>query len=328
MARQSQASTRKAHNIWIQPRDLEMLLSIGTTRMLTTQMLEWLHFASWRDRYKERIKEAEITSKTAAYRPARQVHERLAGMEHYGLIMRSTRTADRGMTHFQRLPDVFALTHAGADLLCARLGVELRELSITERRARAIQNLEHSIAIGQFYAALRAELEHRKLALLGWRGDNWLHMSYDQVYAVGQSGKTSIIPDATCVLGGQRLFIEIDRGTRPLKTWATKTYAYEAYRGSSQLRDRYDVGTFKVLIVAPTKTRMERIAAEIATVTRTVSSDYLFILESMVHPTTIRRNWNTIASTTLRKKQVVNKLIETSDIQLRRCDLWGHADES
>jgi hypothetical protein len=148
MARHSQYTTRKARTIWVQPRDLEILLSIGTARMLTIQHVEWLHFASWRKRYVEATDLRKTDPKAPAYRPARQVHERLAGMEQHGLLSRATGTTDRGSSYFRRLPDVFSLTSAGADLLCAQLGVEPEELSVVERRIRAIQNLEHTIAIG------------------------------------------------------------------------------------------------------------------------------------------------------------------------------------
>jgi len=325
----SPSSPHPPRAIWVQERDLAMLLSIGTARMLTVQMLEWLHFASWRTRYKQALEQARAHTNAPSYRPARQVHERLAGMARHGLLTRATRTNDRGATYFRRLPDMFTLTRAGAELLCARLGVAAEELAVVERRARAIQNVEHCIAIGQCYAALRAELEYRGRSLDDWMGDHRLQRSYDRLITAGGKAMVSLIPDATCHIAGQRYFIEIDRGTRPLRSWVEKTYAYEAYRGSAQLRARYDTDTFKVLIVAPTTTRLARIAGEVATVNRGATPDYLFTQASMIHPTTIRRGWNVIDSATLRKRQVVNTVVETADIQLARCDLWENpADET
>jgi Replication-relaxation len=158
-------------------------------------------------------------------------------------------------------------------------------------------------------------------------GDHRLHYNYDRVFAIGGDGKTGVIPDATCVIGDQRYFVEIDRGTRPLKTWATKTYAYEAYRNSEQLRARYGVDTFKVLIVTPNKTRLYRIATEVSTVTCCATKDYLFAQESIIHPMIIRKGWYILSSTTMRQKQVVKTTVSSADIQLKRCALWEHATD-
>jgi hypothetical protein len=139
------------------------LRSIGAARLLTAQAIEWLHFETWRDRYKAFLQQAH--DQKHIYHPQRRVYTRLAGLERYGLILRMSRTTSQGVLQFRALPDAFGLSATGADLLYARRGVELSELSILPRRQRALQNMEHSIAIGQFYAALRAERETLQLSI-------------------------------------------------------------------------------------------------------------------------------------------------------------------
>jgi hypothetical protein len=73
-----------------------------------------------------------------------------------------------GSLVFNRLPDAYALTEAA--LLCARRGFDMAGLYYEDSRRRSIQNLEHSIAIGTFYAALQAALEFSGQQLDGWRG--------------------------------------------------------------------------------------------------------------------------------------------------------------
>jgi hypothetical protein len=322
MTRQRQISTRKARNIWIQERDLGILQSIGTARMLTALAIEWIHFKEWRARFKRTFEQARDEKKKHIYYPSTRVYTRLAGLEHHGLILRMSRTTSQGVLQFRALPDAFGLTDAGANLLYTHCSVEPSELSILERRQRALKNMEHTIAIGQFYAALHAERTYRNLTFEEWMGDHRLHLNYDQVHASGGKEKTSVIPDATFTLDGHRYFVEIDRGTTALKTWALKTFAYEAYRNSPQLRDRYGIDTFKVLVVAPDAHRLNRIATQVAVATQRATAEYLFLEESMVRPTTIRKGWRVLTHVIPQQKRIVKSTVSTADIELGPHALW------
>jgi hypothetical protein len=323
MARQGQGTPRKPRNIWIQDRDLAILQSIGVARLLTTQAIEWLHFNTWRERFKKTSDTAEKERKKPIYHPQRRVYTRLAGLEHHGLIVRLSRTTSQGILMFRALPDAFGLTSAGADLLQTHCGVEQSELSTLPRRRYALQNMEHTVAIGQFYAAVRSERERIERTIDDWMGDHRLHLNYDRVDASGgDHEQTSVIPDATFTLDGQRYFVEIDRGTTALKTWTRKTFAYEAYRGSPQLQARYGVDTFKVLIVAPDAHRINRIATHIAVATQHATPAYLFLEESKVHPRIVRKSWRVFTHVRPRQQRVVNTTFQTADIELGACVLW------
>lgn len=235
----------------LQERDLDMLRSLADARLLTAEALEWLHFASWRTRYR-RCMEQQRGSNATRYQASSNLYRRLRGLRDGQYIQRVTRMVAAARTMFYRVPDAYGLTAAGAELLAAH-GVMDAAASIASRK-RAIQNLDHAIAIGRLYAALRAELEYRGLRLTEWQGDHRLaRNAYDRIAIAGVREPLPILPDATFVLDSIRYFVEIDRGTRPLRSWADKVRAYATYQQSALLAARYHVAQFRVLIVAPTR---------------------------------------------------------------------------
>jgi hypothetical protein len=304
----------------LQDRDLHMLRSLADARLLTAEALEWLHFALWRTRYR-RCMEQQSAPDAACYRPSSNLYRRLRGLCDAQYIQRVTRVVAAARTMFYRVPDAYGLTAAGAELLAAHYGVDATA-SITPRK-RAIQNLDHAIAIGQLYAALRAELEYRGLRLTDWQGDYLLtRNAYDRIAIAGLRKPLPILPDATFVLADTRYFVEIDRGTRPLRSWADKVRAYAAYQQSVLLAARYQVTQFRVLIVAPTPVRLMRIAEEVVMVTRQPSVDYLFLCAEYVHPTTIRRGWQRIATIDWTTQRVVDRMVEAPTVMLAPHALW------
>src|SRR5262245_16034087 len=265
--------------IQIQERDLDILYSLSVGRYLTAPAIEWLHYPTWRQRYRACL-ERQKTDAPLVYRPLNHVYRRLIGLRSGDapLVYRLTRTNERARLAYARLADAYVLAEAGAELLCAQHGYELSDLWYEDPRKRSIKNFEHSVAIGTCYAALRASLEFAHQHLTDWRGDHLLARreigqagpSYDRMHVswVGKEGKlkaddVAILPDAAFTLNDGRYFLEIDQGTTNLESWAEKVRAYEAYRQSPQLQARYATATFTVLVVAPTETRLKRIAEEV-----------------------------------------------------------------
>ena len=306
----------------LQERDLEMLRSLADARLLTAEALEWLHFGSWRTRYR-RCMEQQRGSNATRYQASSNLYRRLRGLCDGHYIQRVTRMVATASTMFYRVPDAYALTAVGAELLATRCGVDVAA-SIAPHK-RAIQNLDHAIAIGRLYAALRAELEYRGLRLTEWQGDHRLaRNAYDRIAIVGLREPLPILPDATFVLDSIRYFVEIDRGTRPLRSWTDKVRAYAAYQQSALLSARYQVAQFRVLIVAPTPVRLLRIAEEVATVMRQPPTEYLFVCAEHVHPTTIRRGWQRIAVIDWTPRRVVDRMVEAATVTLAPHALWEH----
>jgi hypothetical protein len=307
-------------SILLQERDLAMLQSLAEARLLTAGSLEWLHVPSWRARYRRWAEQASDVG-AKPYRPNTNLYRRLRGLCDRGSIRRITHAVDHARGDYFRLPDAYALTRRGADLLAERCGRQPEWIS--QHRARSIQNLDHALAIGRLYAALRGELEYRGRELCQWQGDHLLSRgAYDRIPVVGAHQPLPILPDATFLLDTMRYFVEIDRGTRPLRSWAEKIRAYAAYQRSTWLAERYQTDQFRVLIVAPTPTRLMRIAEEIARTTRQAGADYLLLHAEHVHPTTIRRGWQRIAAVDWTSRRMVDRLIDKPTVTLAPLPLW------
>jgi hypothetical protein len=224
-------------------------------------------------------------------RGPKNAYLRIAGLARHGLLVALHRSVDRGVTEYRRLPFCYALSRAGAELLACQWGRPLDELWFYERATRAAAGLEHSLAIGAFYAALRAELAFRGRQFTGWAGDHVLCSDYDTVAVASVSHPLPIIPDATFALDGQRYFVEVDRGTTRIEQWRKKALAYDAYGRHPQLEARYGVTRHSVLVVAPSGQRLEAIARVVADVHQGVAANYRFLAEERVNPLTIRRRW-------------------------------------
>jgi hypothetical protein len=308
----------------LQERDLDMLGSLAVARLLTTEALEWLHVPSWRARYRHWAERRD--DQASQYQPSSNLYRRLRGLCDSRAIRRIVRAVDSGSAMFYRVPDAYALTNTGAELLLSRREDERGTIDVLVPRAHAIQNLVHAIAIGRLYAALAAEGGYRDRKLTEWRGDHLLARgAYDRLRVADVREPLPVLPDATFVLDGVRYFVEVDRGTRPLRTWVEKVQAYEAYRGSQELAARYATTAFGVLITAPTPTRLTRIAETIARVTKEAHPAYRLLHADLVHPTTIRRGWQGIADVMWTPRQVVERMVDMPTVTLAERPLWDNS---
>jgi len=311
--------------IRLQARDLDILFSLSVGRYLTAPAIEWLHFPGWRERYKAYLEQRK-TDPTAAFYPKSDVYRRLVALRAGDdpLTYRLVRAAEQASVVYSRLPDAYVLAEAGAALLCVQRDYELDELWYEDPRKRSIKNFEHSVAIGTFYAALRCSLEFSGQQLIDWRGDHLLARrdpvtggpGYDRVAVPGVKQDLAILPDATFTLADHRYFVEVDRGTTNLASWAEKVRAYEVYRRSPKLAARYQIDSFTVLVVAPAANRLQRIAEEVMKVIRQPSPAYRFITQDRIEPTTIRPSWKALAEVTWTRRKVVDRLVDFPD-QLR-----------
>ena len=339
---QTQPVKRRRNRTAVQPirlqeRDLDMLRSISTGRYLSVPAIEWLHYPGWRERYKVYFEQRK-TDAAATFYPTPKLYKRLRALREgpTPFVYRLARSVERATVVFNRLPDAYVLTEAGAELLCARRGYELEQLWYEDPRKRSIKNFEHSVAIGTFYAALRAAFEFGGQELTDWVGDHLLASRdpegkgprYDRVVVAGLSRDQPVLPDATFTMGGARYFVEIDRGATNLDSWGEKVRAYEAYRRSSKLTARYATDSFTVLIVAPAEARMKRIAEEIVKITHRPSPAYLFTTEDRIHPATIRPGWKELASVEWKRRKVVDRLVELPEqLQFTSHPLWRNPEK-
>jgi hypothetical protein len=316
--------------IQIQERDLAILYSLSVGRYLTAPAIEWLHYPGWRERYKVFL-EPQKTDESLFYRPLNHIaaSSRCAPGRCPWSIASLGRTSGHGWPmRVLRMP---MCSRRLARNCCAHSAATSSPTCGMRILKRSIKNFEHSVAIGTCYAALRASLEFSGQQLTDWRGDHLLARrdvervgpSYDRVRVswVGKERKlkvedVAVLPDATFTLNDERYFVEIDQGTTNLESWAEKVRAYEAYRQSPKLQARYATDTFIVLVVAPTETRLKRIAEEVIKITKQPSTAYLFTTADKIHPVRIRANWRALASVEWTSRKVVDRLVELPD-QLR-----------
>lgn len=327
----AQQPRKEAHGvrpIQLQPRDLDMLHTLAVARLLTATELEWLHFPTWRTRYKRYLIQLR-TDSTVHYRVVPHLYQRLKALVIAGYLQRITRTTGYARTIYTRMPNIYLLTQAGADLLASTRDLDPATLWTEDVRRRSIQNLEHSLAIAQVYAALRCTVAHvGNATLTEWQGDHLLAppQAYDRLFVRGYRDPLPVQPDGTCVLilDGQptRVFVELDRGTRPLTTWTSKIAAYHTYQQSPQLQARYGTDRFMLLIIAPTPARLTRIAEEIITCTRTPDPAYWLTTTDRVHPGTIRTHWQQIQAVTWDRRRLPQGAVDVPQVTLHVAPLW------
>lgn len=272
-------------------RDIAILESVEAARYLTVEHLQWLHWPVWR----ERLRAAQAGGRDPDYGP-RKSYTRVRFLAQAGYLTPIVRLGNRGKTTFERLGNVYCITRAGCAAIAERRGRSLEELWWEERSERALLTLEHRVALGAFYAALRSELAYRGRALEGWLGDHRLAQDYDTVAVPQARQPLPILPDATFRLDGRRYFVEIDRATVRLSQWEHKAQALQAYQGSPALARRYGVDRALLLIVAPSAQRVQAIARTIAGVARGAAPAYRFLTDDRVHPTSIRRRWQALGA--------------------------------
>ena len=156
--------------------------------------------------------------------------------------------------------------------------------------------------------------EERPIQLAGWQADHQLARGYDRLkHVVVRRGDRfasvdlPVLPDATFELvrgeNRRRYFVEVDRATRPLDSWREKAEAYKQYFGSAELEARYGVKRFILLIVAPTQTRIERIAQQITKVERAAIEHYFYARAAHIHPLTIQEQWQRVTEVAMHQHQ-------------------------
>ncbi|HEU4329411.1 MAG TPA: replication-relaxation family protein [Roseiflexaceae bacterium] len=321
----------RRRGVVLQPRDLALLRALGEARYLTAQALEWLFYPNWRERYKTYLEQRKAQP-ALSFLPSPNVYRRIGALAGAvpPLVVRLDRLSEQARHATGRIRGVYALTEAGAEQVAEATGADLGALWYEDGRRRSAKNLEHSAEIGLFYGALRAALEHTGHQLEGWQTDERLAArgpaggpNYDRVLVPGIREPIAVLPDATFTLEGQRFFVEIDRARTNMTSWAEKLRAFEAYRGRHQLRDRYGVADFVVLVVSPNETRQRRIAEEVLKVTRHAGDRYRFLLADRVHPTLIRPAWRVVTSFTWERQRVVDRMVEVpAQLRWSAVPLW------
>jgi hypothetical protein len=254
------SKSSKPTRIALTPRDIQILWSLHEARYLTVELVEWLHFPQWRDRYVQ-WQQAQAAGSTKRYIPTTQAYTRLRLLQGNGYVRRIVRPAMLAVDYYQREPDLFFLTEQGAEVLAAAKGLGIDEILYSQPRQRSYLMLQHHVAVARVYAALRSRIDAKPgIAFTHWRSEHHAAKDFDRLTmrvpqpdGTHRTQETGIQPDGAFFIaydGGRTLFfLEVERD-QPLKKWKDKIYAYEAYKNSPQLQARYGERRFFLLGVA------------------------------------------------------------------------------
>lgn len=316
--------------VLIQPRDLAIFQSLSTARFLTAEAIEWLHFPQWPTRYRTWRQQCDAgTAAAERYYPATWVYFRLRKLKDVGMIGSIGTTVDAAASVISSMDSAYFLTERGAEQLAARSGQDFDDLWWeTTAKKRSVQNLAHSMAIGRAYAALRSAVERDGQEMTAWQGDHQLNapQQYDRIPIASQREPVPLAPDATFLLGSWRYFVELDRGTRPLRSWSEKAQGYWAYRQHRLLRDRYGCQDFTLLIIAPTAQRLRRIAETVAQAAQGGEPGVWLLEDDHLHPHRVRANWEQVVSATATRRLALGTQITVYQPQLATTALWEKRD--
>jgi len=298
-----------------------MLESIHAARFLTAEQLEWLHFPTWRERYTKWQAEQD-QGRSRYYLPSAQLYSRLRRMEAERLLRRIVRPVAMAVSVYKRDADLWTIAERGGELLVEYASYERAALDIPDVRHRSFQTVTHSAEIARVYAALRARIEAKPgLRIADWRNDQQTKRDYDRIAARVPQGDATTTPELLPVqpdgllrlASGERetlLLIEVERD-RPPQSWMRKVYAWEAYRGSAELRQRYGVASFAVLAFSLTAAQRDKLMETTAQAllqlfdgdlqrVRTSASAYLFAALPDAHPLRIGDQWRRIGGVSAR----------------------------
>ena len=240
----------------ITERDLAILQAVDDYEVLTTTQILRLLFAR---------------TAGGARGPLVQCQRRLAKLFHHGLLQRDeqpTRLSEG------RLPLLYTLERAGAELLAHDQHVELRQLNWRPRQNKAQTSqffLGHLLQVNDVRIEVSLAAQDHGYHL-DWLDERTLKSQIGKdVVTVGEQGapaqRTTIIPDGYCNLAGANgryhLFWEIDRRTvvgrahpPERRDWARKVEAYIAYRKSGLFQQRFQAENFRVLTVTTGEQRL------------------------------------------------------------------------
>ncbi|HEY0737189.1 MAG TPA: replication-relaxation family protein [Herpetosiphonaceae bacterium] len=307
----TKASSNSSQRFVLMARDLDLLQSLSDARYLTIEALEWLHFPQWRERYQA----WQAAGATKPFMASASVYRRMRLLVDQKLIRRIVRPAMLAVDNYQREPDLFFLTEKGAHLLAEHRGLDLAELYYGEPRQRSYLMLQHHVAVGQVYAALRSRIDAKPgIAFTHWRSEHHAQKDFDhltmrvpQPDGTHRTQETGIQPDGAFFIeydGGRMLFfLEVERD-QPLKKWKEKVYAYEAYSRSTAMQARYGTREFVLLGLALDATHQRRLLEATGEAIAGLYTDPLYRKQAQnnymvahmgcAHPTRIGAGWQVL----------------------------------
>lgn len=219
-------------------RDVDLLTSLVDFRILTTTQIQRLFFRS-----------------------LHRSRKRLFKLWQHGVVDRVFRPVALGESPSEA---IYTIAAKGARLLArARDSSEQASAEVTRRKKMSPFFLEHTLAVSDFRIALMNGCSRTSHArLLFWRQGP--SIGFEQIVVDQTEGgslvRVPIVADglAGIEIAGRKkyYFVEVDRGTVPLRRWRRRYAAYvKAYRDAG-LHKRLGIDRFSVLILAPNQNRL------------------------------------------------------------------------
>jgi hypothetical protein len=237
-------------------RDVDIIYSVYSYTLLSTQQIEALHFAS---------EDGSLRTRCGVRLAKLAAHGYLGRVEQAQLLSEG------------RKPYLYYLTPTGAQLVADMLRCEVSELDWHSKVAQLTpMHRAHLLDSNQIRLRLEQAAARHGLAIPTWVSEHTLRRTHSKevvTITTPQGGQqVRLIPDGLCVLdtprGQVHLFIECDRHTETLRAtrtehahWQRKIMAYTAYRTSGMYQKRYNKSNFRVLTVALSERRLGTLKA-------------------------------------------------------------------
>lgn len=158
------------------------------------------------------------------------------------------------ISRFGSSPTLYTLGKRGIELL-RRAGVH-NFVGIPSKHSSSFF-LAHTLAINEVRLAMTQAAHQCSWSIAEWRTENEIKSDYDRVPVIMnlfKPQKLAVLPDGYFVInpsleGQTSYFLEVDRGTMPLKRFTTKIAAYVAYYKHGGYTRRFKTKGFRVLTV-------------------------------------------------------------------------------
>jgi hypothetical protein len=213
-----------------------------------------------------------------------------------------------------RRPYLYAIGPAAVPVLTARLGVTARAVHRRRLDRLDARALEHDHRAARLWAMLTAHLPRTRLTGFRWEAEPALRArrlrlripgTGDRGHDYGYGGGSDrgrgrllpFLPDGYLELGYpdgsvQCAVVEVDQGTQPLRKFARKLEAFEAFLAQGLHARHFGRETFEVLVLAPSAARRRHLhAAARAVVPEDRWGDYALALPEALAPDAFPYGW-------------------------------------
>lgn len=234
----SRFTRHKAAGIVLTERDREILAGVFLHRAMRRDQIEAMYFGS-----------------------TPRANARLRLLFDHGLLMRTyPKEAPFGAQA------VYTIALAAVPVVAAHLEWDEAEVRATTRKSPTPRFLEHTLAIVEFYLALRRDVAAMPgLALEKWLPEILCRQEYEaRRGSKGAWSKEVFRPDAFARLrAGERVwdvFLEIDLGHTSRPEWERKLASYSEVLQSGLFEETYRSEAFSLLVVTTGPQRAQRLA--------------------------------------------------------------------